>query len=162
MNTEIENVSGSSEGSVPHVPRAFVAYTAAPQVERLMEEYLGEQAKVLMPEKHRETFVKLAPWFALVFLPIHFAAVMLLFGVTALATLVGHVSWGGALLSGAILVCKAIALPGLFKRSRHGWAFLAYAECVALLSEVFRGSLFGAATTVLVLWILFQVKSRYS
>lgn len=156
--TEI-NTTESNPTSAPH---GFVPYTAVPQVEALLEEHLGDRAKLLMPEQWRENFVKGFPWIALMFTPFHFAAVIFLFGVTALASLVGHFSWGGALLSGAVLVCDAIALPGLFKRTRSGWAFLLYAQVIGVVSDLLSFSMFGLLIGTAILWIAFQVKYKYT
>ncbi len=140
----------------------FVAYTAVPQVEAPLEQHLGANAPFKLPAQHQETFVKLLPWITVVFMPFHFAAVLLLFGVSALASLVGHFGWTGALLSAATLACDVIALPGLFKRTRQGWAFFVYAQAIGVVGKLFSFSLFGLHTSLVLLWLSFQVKYKYS
>lgn len=144
------------------VPQPFIAYTALPQAEQWVEQHLGANAPFKLPTQHQETFVKLFPWVTLVFMPFHFAAVMLLFGVTALASLVGHFGWTSAILSAATLACDVIALPGLFKRARRGWAFFVYAQVIGIVSDLVSSSLFGLVTSIALLWISFQVKYKYS
>lgn len=140
----------------------FTPYTVAPQVEKLLEEHLGEGSKFLMPPKYQETVVKLIPWITLAFMPLHLALAMMLFGVTVLATLVGHFAWGSAWFALANLACSLIALPGLFARTRRGWAFFVYGQFASTVGDILDGSLFGLAVGVLVLWGAFQVKRHYT
>lgn len=158
MTTENEAMGASSSASAA----PFEPYTMAPQVEKLLEEHLGQSAKVLMPEQWRENFARYFPWVTLLLMPVHFASVMLLFGLTALASLVGHFSWTGALLSAAVLVCDVIALPGLFSRARRGWAFFVYAQLISIVSDLISVSAIGLLLGVVILWIAFQVKPKYT
>jgi hypothetical protein len=140
----------------------FVAYTAVPSAEQLLEQHLGANAAFKLPPSYQEGFVKFLPWFVLIFLPFHIAGVLLLFGVTALAMLVGSFGWLGAIFSALILACDVIALPGLFKRTRNGWAFFVYAQALGALSNLLNFSLFGLLVSVAMFWIAFQVKYKYT
>jgi len=139
----------------------FTPYTVAPQVEQLLEEHLGERGKFLMTTTHQETVVKLIPWITLAFMPLHLALALMLIGVTALATLVGHFAWGSAWFALANLGFSLIALPGLFARTRRGWAFFVYGQIATTAGEILDGSLFGLVVGALVLWAAFQVKRHY-
>lgn len=139
----------------------FVAYTAFPPVEEALEQQLGEQGKLKLPERYREGFVKFLPWFVLLFLPLHFAAVLLLLGVTALGTLFGSFSFGGALLSSGVFVLDIIALPGLFARTRKGWTFWLYALALGAASSLLSLSVFGLLMSVVFFWVAFQIKYQY-
>jgi hypothetical protein len=55
-----------------------------------------------------------------------------------------------------------IALPGLFARTRKGWAFFMYGQFVIVLGDLLKGSLFGLAVMAVVIWAAFQVKHHYS
>ncbi len=140
---------------------AFEAYTVFPPAEEALEQYLGAKAKVQLPERHRQMFVRFLPWIAVVFLPFHFAAVLLLLGVTGLAALFGSFSFIGAVIATGVFVLELIALPGLFGKSRRGWAFYVYALAVSTIGNLVRLSLFGLLMSVLFAWIAFQIKYHY-
>lgn len=139
----------------------FVAYTSVPPAEQFLEQHLGESAPFKLPLSYQDGFVKFLPWFTLIFLPIHIAGVLLLFGVTALAMLFGSFGWLSAIFSALILTCDIIALPGLFKRTRTGWTFFVYAQALGALSNLFNFSLFGLLVSLVMFWIAFQVKYKY-
>lgn len=140
---------------------AFTAYTALPPAEQFLEQHLGESAPVKLPESYREGFAKFLPWLTLIFLPIHIASVLLLFGITALAMLFGSFGWLSAIFSAGVLVCDIIALPGLFKRARSGWAFFVYALAIGLVQNLISFSFFGLVMSVLLFWLAFQIKYLY-
>jgi hypothetical protein len=141
---------------------SFVAYTAVPAAEQLLEQHLGANAAVKLPPNLQEGFVKFFPWITLIFLPFHIAAVLLLFGFTALAMFFGSFGWVSAIFSAAILVCDVIALPGLFKRTQKGWTFFVYAQAIAALSNLVSFSIFGLLVSVALFWVAFQVKYKYT
>jgi hypothetical protein len=151
-----------ASGAASSMPPPFVAYTAFPAAEQWLEKHLGPQAKVLLPARHQENYVRFLPWVAVIFLPIKLAAVLLLVGVSMLAALVGSFSPLASALALVVFVLDLIALPGLFGRTRRGWAFFTYALAVNALGNVFSFSLFGLATSTLMFWIAFQVKPRYA
>jgi hypothetical protein len=64
-------------------------------------------------------------------------------------------------VSVGIFVLELIALPGLFARSRRGWAFYTYARVAGLVLRLFNFSLFGLLSGVLFLWVAFQIKYEY-
>jgi len=139
----------------------FEPYTMFAQTEAALEQHLGESGKLKLPERHRQTFTKYMPWVALVLLPVNFAALLLLLGVSALATLVGSSSFVGALLHTAVFALYALALPGLFAKTRRGWALFVYAMALSLLGSLLDLSLLGLLIDVGIVWIAFQVKYNY-
>jgi len=139
-------------------PSAFVPFTAFPSIESSLERHLGPSSKVLLPAQHQAGFVRALPWVALVFLPLHLSGVALLFGITAL----GSGSVLRALLPASVFVLDVLALPGLFKRSRRGWAFFLYALLIGVLNNVLSFSIFGLAVSAALVWLAFQVKYRYA
>lgn len=141
---------------------SFVPYTRFPDVERFLEEHLGQQSKAQLPPQHRETFVRALPWINAVFLPFYATGVLFLLGVSALSALFGHpFALLGALLSIGCFTIALIALPGLFSRSRRGWEFYSYARGLGLLLSVLDFSLIGALFGLVGLWLAFQVKYEY-
>ncbi len=154
VNSVVETPSAAN-------PQAFEPYTAFDSVEQTLEQHLGATSKVQLPTNMRAGFVRFLPWVALLFLPIHFAGVLLLLGISALATLVGSTSIVGALVSAGVLVLDVIALPGLFGRTRHGWAFFVYAIALGAVGNVLSFSLFGLVVSAALLWLAFQVKYHY-
>lgn len=140
---------------------SFEPYTAFSGVEQTLEQHLGATSKLQLPENMRAGFVRFLPWVALLFLPLHFAAVLLLLGISALATLVGSPSIIGALVSVGVLVLDVIALPGLFARKRQGWAFFTYAIAAGAVGDLLSFSIFGLVMSAALLWLSFQVKYHY-
>lgn len=149
------------ENAVP-APQHFVAYTAFPGLEEAAERQLGARSKLLLPRRHQETFVRFLPWIALLFLPLHFAAVLLLLGISAMAAIVGVVSLPIALLSVVVFVLSVMALPGLFGRARRGWAFYLYAQLVGAVASLVNLSLLGVLVSAALIWLAFQVKYHYA
>jgi hypothetical protein len=139
----------------------FRSYTSFPAIEQAVEQVLGPNGKLVLPERHQLSFVRFLPWIALAFLPIHFIGLLVLLGVTAVATVFGSGSIMSALLSAAVLVLDVIALPGLFKRTRRGWEFFTYAATLGAISNLLGLSLFGLLMSAAVLWLAFQVKYQY-
>jgi len=139
----------------------FEPYTAFAGVEQTLEQHLGATSKLQLPDNMRAGFVRFLPWVALFFMPFHFAAVLLLLGISALAALVGSTSILGALVSAGILVLDVIALPGLFARKRQGWAFFTYAIALGAVGNLLSLSIFGLVMSAALLWLAFQVKYQY-
>lgn len=142
-------------------PAGFVPYTVFPALEHAIERQLGQDAKFQLPEDYRSSFVRYLPWIALVFLPLQLGGVMLLLGVSTLAKLFGSGSFLPALISTGAFVLDAIALPGLFARSRRGWAFFTYAILLSALGKALSLSFFGLLISALTVWMAFQVKYHY-
>ena len=68
-----------------------------------------------------------------------------------------------AILALVQVVMFGMALPGLFARKMSGWTMLFYAELVGFVSSIVSGSIVGGIIGTLIgLYILFQVRTKYS
>ena len=67
----------------------------------------------------------------------------------------------GLLFAIASLVLEAIALPGLFKRSKAGWNFVFYAVLVSTVSYLLHLDVLSLVFTVVTFYFLFQIRSYY-
>lgn len=138
------------------------------QLESTLEEYLVKKAPAL-PANIKDIIVQLAPWITLIlaimFLPLLTAAL----GLGAIFMpigLLGGVSYGVsflALIPAAVaFILQVMAIPGLFKRARSAWKLLFYATLISALTSIFQANLLSALVGTLIgLYILFQIKSRY-
>lgn len=139
------------------------------QFEHLLEEYLVKKAPKI-PANIKEAIVKFAPWVTLIVMILSLPAVLLVLG---LGTLMMPFSFLGGVTTGVnysvtmvfsviVLVMEAIALPGLFKRSKKAWYLVYYASLVGALQNVISFNLGGLVIgTLLSLYLLFQVKEYY-
>ncbi len=144
------------------------------QLDNICEEYLVKKAPGL-PENIKELLVKIAPWVSLVGVILGIPAVLAIFGLSAFVMPLGFL---GGIMSGrpffgvtylvsvaflvVTLVLEALAIPGLFKRSKQGWMFAYYAVLVSAVSNLVSFNLGGLIIGTLIgLYILFQLKSYY-
>jgi hypothetical protein len=78
----------------------------------------------------------------------------------------GYSAYGGwglvAIISMIPFVLEALALPGLFKRSKYAWNFLMYASLVAIVENILSFSVGGIIGGIIGLYILFQIKELYT
>jgi hypothetical protein len=148
--------------SIERGARAFEPYTVLGPLEALLEQYLGAGSKYQMSQKSRHGYVRFTPWIMAFFLPLHFCALLLLLGVSAVATVLGHPSFFSTLLQVALFVVTVISLPGMFARTRRGWAFAVYGLLIGTLMQLAHFSIVGLLLHVLFLWLAFQAKYEYS
>jgi hypothetical protein len=141
-------------------PQSFVAYTPFARAEQWLEQQL-HKVPVSLPQGWPESIVKAAPWVWLLMLPVRAFALLLLLGSTALGALFGSFAMLGLLLGIGIFVCDALSLPGLFKRTRQGWAFMVYADVLLALDALVSLSFFTLLISLFVLWLAVQVKPQY-
>jgi hypothetical protein len=139
------------------------------QVEEKLNLYFGKKAPS-MPENIKEFIVKYSPYLSIVMLIFAIPAILISFGLVTFAIPLAYLSSVHtgftfsitALISLASLVFEAIAIPGLFKRTRQSWQYMFYASLLSLLSYLLAfniGSLIisGAIS----FYILFQIKALY-
>ena len=139
----------------------FSAYTALPVVEAPLEQYLGARSKIQMPSRHRDNWVRYLPWAAVILLPLNLLLLVGLLGVTAWAGATGSTSYLGAATCVVVLALYVAALPGLFKRTRRGWALFVYAITISAVGNLINLSIFGLAISAGLFWVAFQVKYHY-
>ncbi len=140
----------------------FVPYTRAPKLEEVLDRYLGQGCPVRLPEAHREGFVRWSPWVAVAFLPLHASSLLVLLALDVVLSLLGHpFQLIHALLEVVAFAFAIAAVPGLFRRSRAGFACWFYSLVVGAAGSLLSLSLSSLFFTVLVLWLTFQVKALY-
>ncbi len=139
------------------------------QLEDLLQEYLVKKAPAL-PAGIKEAIVKFAPWVTVVILILTLPLVLAAFG---LGTLLAPFSFLRGMTVGtnyvltlvfsAIqLVLEAMAIPGLFNKTRKAWYLVYYAALVGGVQNLVTLNLGGLLIgTLLSLYVLFQVREYY-
>lgn len=133
------------------------------QLETFLDEYMIKKAPFQIPMSGKELIAKIAPY--LVILGIIFAipATILVLVVSPLLVLGGGaMAIISLLFSLAALVLEAIALPGLFKRTRGAWRLMFYAMIVSIVGSIVGLHLVNAIIGAIIGgYILFQIKEVY-
>jgi|SRR3989344_6231808 len=139
------------------------------QLEELLTDYLVKKAPAI-PNNIKEAIVQFAPWVVLV---IFIITLPIVFAVFGLGAVFAPLSFLGGLrvgtnylltiaLSAVQLVLEAMALPGLFKKTKAAWNLVFYATLVGAVQNVATFNLGGLLIgTLLSLYILFQVREYY-
>lgn len=141
------------------------------QLETWFDEMLGKKAPQL-PENIRNAFVQYGPYVLVVFMIIGIPALLLALGLGAILSPLailggarGVSSFGFGFVHGLIglaaLVLQAIALPGLFAKTKAGWRWTYYSSLVSVVGSVLSFSLVGLLGNAIGLYVLFQIKSHY-
>ncbi len=140
------------------------------KLETTLEEYLVKKAPFAIPTGIKDFIVMIAPWFTLIGVIMSIPAVLVVFGLGAIVAPMAFLggAQAGATFSLSIifliitLVLNALAIPGLFKRSRSGWNFVFYATLVGVVQNIVAFNLGGLIIgSVIGLYVLFQLKERY-
>ncbi len=145
------------------------------KLEVTLEEYLVKKAPFQLPENVREIIVKFAPYLSILGVVMGIPGVIALLGAgTILAPLgfVGGMMTGrpflgaGYLVSiiflGVMVVLEALAIPGLFSRSKKGWNFIYWSALVGVVQNVVTFNIGGVVIGGLIsMYFLFQVKEYY-
>ena len=141
-----------------------------PQLEDMLDLYLVKKAPFQLPANIKELIVKFGPYITLVLMILALPIILLAFGWSAVLLPAYGVAAGfGAGISATIglvlaivsLVLEAIALPGLFKRSKVGWNFVFYALLVSVVSYVINLDIMSIIFSVVSFYFLFQIRSYY-
>lgn len=141
------------------------------QLEAMLDEYMVRKAPFALPLGLKEFIVKVSPYLVIIFailaLPLIFAAI----GLTAFFTpfaMMGGYGWGfGAIVSLVVavitLVMEVMAVPGMFKRTRGAWRLLFYVSIVSLIGSILSvsGIISGIIGAIIGWYILFQLKDMY-
>lgn len=123
-----------------------------------------------LSEKIRLIFVKIAPWVTLIAIILVLPILLAILGLSAVAlplSFLGVVSEGSRFGLGTIflilgVVLEAMALPGLFKRTRRGWEYSFYATLLSGIQYILDFNLGSLVIgTGLSLYILFEIRSYY-
>ncbi len=142
-----------------------------PQLEDVLELYLVKKAPFQIPANIREVIVKFGPYITLVLMVLALPVILVALGLSAvLLPMVGAVAGVttgimatvGLVFAIASLVLEALALPGLFKRSKVGWNFLFYSILVSAVGSLVTFQILSLIISTLIsLYILFQIRSYY-
>lgn len=121
-----------------------------------------------LPKGGRDTLVRISPWLALIFgiLGVVFGVIALI-GSTVLTPLlfVGGAHPSGLLLASLIglvgSVLLLVAYPGLKARKLQGWNMLFWSEVVSLLGAIIAISISGVIVSLIIFYLLYQIKAAY-
>ena len=142
-------------------------------LEGTLDEYFGKKAPSL-PQNAKEIIVKIAPYLAIVSIILSLPAILMLFGLGSLATMLaplGGISsvasiptmWVSILLLIPAVILEVMAIPGLFARTLAAWRYMYWAELLSVVSSLVQLNIVGALLNTLIgFYILFQVKSFYN
>ncbi|TAE29629.1 MAG: chromate transporter [Cytophagales bacterium] len=122
-----------------------------------------DKAPFQLPEEFKEGFAKYVPYVALILLPLSLLAILMGGGAALLSAFTLNIRASlSMLIIVASLIVGALAISGLFKRTRDSWTKLYIAELLYILSAIVSFDLIGILISFLVgLFILFQVRSKY-
>lgn len=157
----------TTPSSQPNSNKDFSSVLA--DLEALLQSYFVDKAPVL-PDGVKEFFVKVAPYLAIV---------GVVFGGLSILTLLGFGSlgafsyWSLGIYNFAffvsvvgtviVVVLEAMAIQGLFHRKRAAWNLLFYAVLVQAIENLLTFNVIGLVIgTLIFLYILFQMRSRYA
>lgn len=171
---EEANKSASEEKEVPSSNAANDMKGMLHQLEATLDEYMITKAPFHIPANGKELIVKIAPYLVIIGIILFIPALLALLGIGALlspfAMMGGYGMMGGwgfgvtlSLVTGvAVFVLEAMAISGLFKRTRSSWNLLFYASIVSLIGNILSFNVVGGVLGAIIGWyILFQVKELY-
>jgi hypothetical protein len=140
------------------------------KMEVFFERYFVGKAPAI-PNNIQEIIVKFGPWLLAISLVLGFLGLFSTLGIlsTSFPAIMAR-GMGNALiilislvLSIIIFIMEAVALPGLFKRKIRSWYLIYYASLLSAVQAIFQVNLLlSIIFMVLGLYILFQIKNRYS
>jgi hypothetical protein len=139
------------------------------QLENFFDTYLHKKAPFHLPPQAKEWIVKYGPWITLVLMIIAVPVILAALGMAAIFA-PAAVVYGGyktdfmisGLFSLAALVLEAAALPGLFKRSIHGWRMVYYSCLVTAVGELISFNIIGLIIGLAIsMYFLFEIKEYY-
>lgn len=133
------------------------------KLEAILEDYLVKRAPFQIPMGGKEFIVKVTPYLIILGILLAIPATLMVVVLSPLVVLGGgSMAFVALLFSAASLVLEAIALPGLFKRTRGSWRLLFYATLVSVAGSLVGLHLVSAVISALICWyILFQVRELY-
>lgn len=141
------------------------------QLESKLEYYFVTKAPFALPDNVKEFIVKYGPWIMVVLLVMTVPGVLFMLGIGAVLTPFAALAspqasaqmMVGGVVSVVSLVLEAAAIPGLLKRKLSGWRLAYYATLVSAVYSIITFNVGGLIIgTLISLYILFQVKHKYS
>lgn len=142
-----------------------------------LEETLGEynDKAPQLPKSVKDIIVKFAPYLAILSVVLGIPGVLALLGLGAFMAplgLVGGIITGhpfagfsymiNVVFLGIMIVLEALAIPGLFSRSKKAWTLLYWGALVGVVQNIFALNLWGVVIGgAISMYFLFQVKEYY-
>lgn len=143
---------------------------ALAKLEEILELYLVKKAPFSIPTNIKDLIVQFAPYLTILGVILEVPAVLTIFGFGGF-----FYSFPGfwtprfsffyqlsIVVLLATMVLEAMAIPGLFQRTKKAWRLLYYAALVWVVFNLVHFDLVGAIVSGLIsFYILFQVKEYY-
>lgn len=140
-------------------------------LEQTLDLYFNKKAPAL-PAGAKEFLVNIAPWVTVIAVLLSLPAALALIGINSFVMpyssvgMMGYSTGSMWMVSSALLVVtlvlEALAIPGLFSRSKSGWNFVFYSSLVSIISSIVLLNLVGAViSAVISFYFLFQLRSYY-
>ncbi len=141
-------------------------------LEETLDLYFGKKAPGL-PEGVKGFIVMIAPWLVLISVILSIPALLALLGISSLVMpmygMMGYGYFGGGamwsvsmVLLAVTVVLEALAITGLFKKTKSGWNLIFYSVLVSLISNLITLNLLGFLIGGLIsFYLLFQIRSYY-
>ena len=152
--------------------------TKSNSLDGFFERVFVTKAPFQLPEGVREWIVKYSPWITLIILILMAPAILAAIGLGAAfggLALLGGLTSGGMYYVGMIagileIVLLIIALPGLFKRKLSSWRLVFYSSLLSIVIGIITdlvyleigGLIVSLISAIISLYILYQIKSKYS
>ncbi|MCL5113572.1 MAG: hypothetical protein M1372_00180 [Patescibacteria group bacterium] len=142
------------------------------QLEGTLDEYFGKKAPAL-PQNIKEIIVKIAPYLVIISLIFTIPAILVLFGLGSLATMLAPLGgarsvagvptmWIGIILLIPAVLLEIMAVPGLFSKKIAAWRYMYWAQLISIISSLVQLYIVGAILSAVIgFYILFQVKNLY-
>ncbi len=142
------------------------------QLETTLDEYFGKKAPQ-MPENIKEVLVKIAPYLVLLGVIFAVPGILALLSLGSLFTAVAPAAgmmgaqmagniWFATIMTIPVLILEAMAIPGLFNKTKIGWKYLFWAQLVSLVVSIIQFNIAGFVIGGAIgMYLLFQVKSQY-
>ena len=142
------------------------------QLEETLNEYFGKKAPAL-PQNIKEIIVKIAPYLVIISLIFTIPAILVLFGLGSLATVLSPMGgansaagvpamWIGIVLLIPVAILEIMAVPGLFSKKIAAWRYMFWAQFISIVSSLVQVNITGALLSAIIgFYILFQIKSLY-
>lgn len=139
------------------------------KLESTLKVYFVDKAPFQIPPAAKEFLVQFGPWITLVLLiltlPVIFAALGLTAFLSPFSAMGGaraEINYLSVIFGVIALILEAMALPGLFRRSKSGWNLLFYSTIVSAIDNLLTLNIAGLVIGLLIGWyILFQIRSYY-
>lgn len=141
-------------------------------LEEKLDLYFNKKAPAL-PAGVKDFLVSIGPWLVLISVVLSVPALLALIGISSFVMPYSSMGMMGYYSSGSMwmvsnvllvvtLVLEALAVPGLFNKTKQGWNFIFYASLVSIISSLVYLNLLGAViSAVISFYFLFQLRSYY-